>query len=302
MEYSVIIPVYNSSETLRELYQRTCETLDSTGKDYEIIFIDDASKDNSWEILRELKKENESRVTAIKLTKNFGQHNATFCGFSFAQGNFIVTLDDDLQIPPEEIEKLIHNQQERDLDLVYGIYTKKQHTSVRNMGSRLLKKSSSWIGRPGEGSSFRLISRDIIEKVMIHHQNFVFVDELLNWYTDSVDYVLVKHDRRASGKSGYNVRKLWGILTNLMIYYTTIPLKLMIYGGFIFSIIFLVMSLIFAVNKVIFDVPLGYTSVIVAILFSTSLILLSIGVIGEYLSRIYMVQNKKPPYSISKVL
>jgi len=302
LKYSVIIPVFNSSATLPEFFERICKVFENIGETFELIFVDDSSRDDSWSVLTSLKQENESIVTVIRLTKNFGQHNATFCGFSFAKGEYLITIDDDLQIPPEEIQKLLRAREENDLDLVYGIYGKKKHSPTRNFGSKLLKRGSSWFGRPGEGSSFRLISKDIIEKILIHHQNFVFVDELLHWYTDNIDYVPVHHEKRKAHRSGYNLRKLWGIFSNLLIYYTTIPLKIMIYGGIFFSVVFFVMSIIFVINKIFFDVPLGYTSMIVAILFSTSLILFSLGIIGEYLSRIYMVQNKKPPYSISKVL
>jgi undecaprenyl-phosphate 4-deoxy-4-formamido-L-arabinose transferase len=198
--------------------------------------------------------------------------------------------------------KLIASQSEGDFDLVYGVYTKKKHSQTRNLGSKLLKRSASWYGRPGEGSSFRMIKREVVEKLLVHHQNFIFIDELLLWYTDNIEFLPVKHEKREGSPSGYSFLKLWGMFANLLIYYTTIPLKIMIYGGLLSSLVFLVMAIIFIVNKLVFDVPLGWSSLIVAILFTTSLILFSLGIIGEYLSRIYMVQNKKPPYSITTVL
>lgn len=300
--YSLIIPVYNSSNTLDELLGRVRQTLDSLEAGYEVIFIDDGSSDQSWAKLKEFKESAPDTVTAVRLSKNFGQHNATFCGFNFAKGDIILTLDDDLQTPPEEIKKLIDTREKGEYDLIYGIYQKKQHPPVRNMGSKILKKSASWYGRPGEGSSFRLITREVIEKLLVHHQNFVFIDELLLWYTDNIEFVFVAHEKRKGRRSGYTFRKLWGMFSNLLVYYTAIPLKIMIYGGLISSVAFFIMSVIFVVNKIVFDVPLGFTALIVAILFSTSLILLCLGVIGEYISRIYLVQNKKPPYSISRVL
>lgn len=302
VEYSVVIPVYNSSQTLHELYDRLETAMASTGMPWEVIFVDDGSTDDSWAILQRIKSTHPDRVTAIRLTRNFGQHNATFCGFNFMNGNWLITIDDDLQNPPEEIGRLLLARDETDADLVYGIYEKKEHSYVRNLGSTYFKKTSRLLGRPGEGSAFRLISRDIVQKVLMHHQNFIFVDELLNWYTGNVYYVAVRHEKRRTSRSGYSTRKLWGLITNLMIYYTSVPLKIMTYGGFISSAVFMVLSAIFAFKKIFFNVPLGYTSLIVAILFSTSLILFCLGIIGEYLSRIYMVQNKKPPYSIKKVI
>lgn len=302
VEYSVVVPVFNSSPSLKELFNRLCAVLSGTGKSFEIIFVDDGSQDESWEVLCGIKAAHPESVRAIRLSKNFGQHNATFCGFNFMNGNWLITIDDDLQNPPEEIHRLLSARDEADADLVYGIYEKKQHSYVRNLGSKYVKKTSRILGRPGEGSAFRLISRDIVQKVLMHHQNFVFIDELLHWYTDNICFVKVLHEKRKIRRSGYSNRKLWSMVSNLVIYYTTVPLKLMTYGGFISSAVFMVLSAIFVIKKIFFNVPLGYTSLIVAILFSTSLILFCMGIIGEYLSRIYLVQNKKPPYSIKKVI
>ncbi len=301
-EYSVVVPVFNSEASLEELFGRLTSVMQGLGKDYEFIFVDDGSSDRSWEVLQKIKKENPERFTAIRLAKNFGQHSATFCGFNFAKGNFIITLDDDLQCPPEEIPKLINTMQEQDAELVYGIYEKQKHSYLRTIGSKSFKQLSYLLGRPKEGSSFRLISKNIIQKIIIHHQNFVFIDEILNWYTDFVGLTIVEHHKRKYKRSGYSNRKIWSLVANIMFYYTTAPLKLMVYGGLVSSAFFFILSVIFAFKKIFFDVPLGYTSLIVAILFSTSLILLSLGVIGEYLSRIYMVQNKKPLYSVKKVI
>ena len=300
--YSIVVPVFNSEASLRELRDRLLPVMDSTEKAYELIFVDDGSVDGSWEILKSLKGENPEIMTVIRLAKNFGQHSATFCGFQFAKGNFVITLDDDLQCPPEEIPKLIHRLEETDAELVYGIYGKSRYPFFRKLGSRFFKRFSSIIGRPEQGSSFRLISSNITKKIIDNHQNFVFIDEILHWYTDYIALARVEHHARKYKSTTYSTRKILGLLANITIYYTNIPLKLMVYGGLISSAFFFILSIYFIAKKIFLNVPLGYTSLIVAILFSTSLILLSLGVIGEYLSRIYMVQNKKPLYSIKKVL
>lgn len=302
IEFSVVVPVFNSEASLEELFGRLTTVLNNTGKGYEIIFVDDGSRDRSWEVLKTLKEEHPGILTAVRLAKNFGQHSATFCGFNFAKGNYIITIDDDLQSPPEEIPKLISTMEDTDAELVYGIYRKTKHSLLRNLGSHSYRKTAQILGKPKEGSSFRLISKNIIQKIIVHHQNFVFIDEILHWYTDYIGLAVVEHHKRKYKQSGYNNRKIWGMLANIMFYYTTAPLKLMVYGGLISSVLFFILSLFFILKKLLLDVPLGYTSLIVAILFSTSLILLSLGVIGEYLSRIYMVQNKKPLYSVKKVL
>ena len=303
IDYSVVVPVYNSEGTLFELHRRLSEVMERLHCSYQFIFVDDGSRDDSWKLLQKIKKEDE-RITAIRLNKNFGQHNATFCGFTFAKGNYMITIDDDLQIPPGEIIKLIDKQKENEAELVYGTYRKKQHGYARNLGTKYVRKSSGRVlGRSNPETSFRLIEREIIQKVLDHHQHFVYIDELLNWYTDNIAFAQVEHRKRENCKSGYNSRKFLSLISNVIIYYTNIPLRFMVYGGLIASAFFIVLTSYFVIAKIFFNVPvLGYTSLITAILFSTSLIMFCLGVIGEYLRRIYMVQNKKPAYSIKKII
>ena len=303
MDVSVIIPVYNSEQTLEELFGKIKITFEELGKSYEIIAIEDGSSDNSWEVLESLKKEYPSLLTIIRLTKNYGQHNATLCGFEYSSGELLITIDDDMQICPSEIKKLYSQYREAEADLIYGFYKKKRHSLLRNLGSKFLKKSSKKLFKaPGEGSSFRLIKKELAKKILHHLQNFVFIDELLLWYTDNIDFVEVKHERRKYHGSGYSYIKLFKIFTNIIIYYTAVPLKIMTYGGFILSIFTFMIGLRYIYRWVFFNISPGFTSLIVAILFSTSIILLCLGVIGEYLRRIYTVQNKKPPYSIKKII
>ena len=301
--FSVVVPVYNSEDTLEELFIRIKDVFNEMGKSFEVIFVEDGSMDNSWSILSKIKKEYPKLIKAIKLNRNFGQHNATMCGFGFAEGEKIITIDDDLQNPPEEITKLIDAFQEKECDVVYGIYSKKQHSISRNMLSKSIKKSSKLFHkRIGKGSSFRIISSKIIKKIMEHNLNFIFIDEVLQWYTDNISFIAVEHHKRINKKSGYSARKLFDLASNLMYYYTSIPLKIMIYTGLIISVLSFLLALKFIAQKIFFNVPLGYTSVIVIILFSTSIIVFSLGIIGGYLSRIHTVQNKKPSFNIEKVL
>jgi len=302
-EYSVIVPVYNSESTLEELFVRTKTVFETMGKPFEIVFVDDCSQDKSWEILTSLKKQYPALIIAIRLSRNFGQHNAVFCGLEHAQGSLMITMDDDIQVPPEEIPKLIVSFDEKDADLVYGYFGKKKHSLFRNFGSFFIKKSSRLLLQsPGQGSSFRLFTSELAKNILKHNQHFMYIDELLLWYTGNIAFVLVDHQKRTFSHSGYSTWKLMKLSFNIVIYYTAVPLRIMTYGGFILSILSFILAIRFIINKLIHDVPLGYTSLIVAILFSTSIIMLCLGMIGEYLTRIYQVQNKKPPYSIKKIL
>lgn len=302
-KYSIIVPVFNSEPSLGELYDGIREVFQKINSTFEVIFVDDRSKDGSWEVLKGLKKSDPDHVRAIKLSKNFGQHNATMCGFGFAQGEFLITIDDDLQIPPAEILKLIDSEKETDADLVYGIFKSKSHSKVRNAGSQSLKRSSKALhNAPGEGSSFRLIKKELVEKLLVYPHHFIYIDEILHWYTDEIVFAEVVHLPRKYKQSGYSMRKLVHLFANILMYYTVMPLKFLVWGGFTVSIISFVYGVFHIVKKFIYDVPLGYTSLIVVILFSTSIILFSLGIIGEYLRRIYQIQNRKPPWSIQKIL
>ncbi len=300
--FSVVVPVFNSEFTLRKLYERTVKIFDSLNKQVQFVFVDDGSLDNSWEVLKSIKASGGKKVTIIRFNKNYGQHNAIFCGLQHTTGDFILTIDDDLQHPPEEIPKLIDKINREHCDLVYGVYKKKQHSLLRNAASKLARKTGGKLfDRPELISSFRLINKEVVQKIFPHTLNTIFVDELLWWYTDSICYEWVEHHKRKENKSGYTYGKLWRFLTELIIYYTNFPLKLMVYGGLFSSILFLSITFYYIGAKIFFDVPLGYTSIIVGIMLSTSLILFSLGVIGEYISRLYQSQNKKPPYIIKEI-
>lgn len=302
-DYSIVVPVFNSSESLALLFERIDKTMLSLNKSYRLIFVDDGSSDKSWEVISNLCGSFPEKVTGLRLARNFGQHNATLCGIAQAEGEFVITLYDDLQNPPEEIGKLLAAMHQAKADLVYGIPEDKQHSAMRNAGSSVIKKSSKGLfNNKGEGSSFRLMTSKLAKNLLNHQINFIYLDEIFNWYTSYIAFVSVEHHKRPFQQSGYSSRSLLSLLTNLVIYYTAIPLKLMVYGGLVSSVISFVIGVVFIYRKIVSDVPLGFTALIVAVLFSTSVILLSLGVIGEYLSRIYRVQNRKPPYSIRETL
>jgi glycosyltransferase involved in cell wall biosynthesis len=303
-DFSVVVPVFNSQPSLEELSAGLLVVFSEMEKNFELIFVDDCSTDQSWQILQKIQSQNRGIVRIIRLSRNFGQHNATLCGMRYAKGQAIITIDDDLQTPPEEIRQLIRVYEETGCDVVYGVAAnKKSHSLLRNAGSRLIKESSrSLRNTPGEGSSFRLIRSGITKQMAEHTSFFVFIDEMLLWYTDNIRFVPVTHLPRKYDQSNYSVYKLWKLVANLVIFYTDAPLKVMVYGGFFTSFISFVMGVIYIIKKLFFDVPLGYTSLIVAILFSTSIILFSLGIIGEYLNRIYKVQNRKPPYAIKNII
>lgn len=304
-KYSIIIPVFNSQDSLSELFTGIKNTFIEINETFEIIFVDDNSKDNSWNILQTIKTENPNNsITLIKLIENFGQHKATLCGIDFSKGEYIITIDDDLQTPPEEIKKLIGKQKGNpEIDLIYGFYTHKAHSKLRNIGSKIINTKKLFREAKKNGSSFRIFKSKLAEKLeLAQYRNFVYIDELLLWSTGKVDFVDVVHQKRIYNKSGYSFPRLFSIGSHLMLFGSSTPIKLMIYIGFLFSLLSFFAGIIFIYRKLIHNVPMGYTSLIVAIFFSTSILLFSLGIIASYIHDIYIQINKKPTYLTKTII
>jgi undecaprenyl-phosphate 4-deoxy-4-formamido-L-arabinose transferase len=299
---SIVVPVYNSQDTLLELYERVAKVMRERTTPFEFVFVDDFSQDDSWEVLKKIKHAAPEPIKLIRLAKNFGQHNATLCGFRHVSSEYVVTMDDDLQHCPEDLPLLFDKIESTGADVVYGISKVKQ-SAYRRLGSRIWKFGTNNFDEAlGQGSSFRLISREIVDQLATRqHQHFVFVDEMLYWYTEYVEQVEVQFIPRPKGKSGYTPFKLFVLAINLAVFYSSVPLKLMSIGGILLSLVTFLMGVWFVFKKVAYGVPVpGFTSLIVTVLFSTSLILICLGVVGQYLGRIFTTLNNKPTYSIKE--
>ncbi|HTL82859.1 MAG TPA: glycosyltransferase [Bacteroidia bacterium] len=301
-EFSIVIPVFNSAPILEELCSEIDKSLSGTG--YEMILVDDDSSDGSWDVITKLKEKYGNRFTGVRLGKNSGQHNALVCGFTFAKGNAVITMDDDMQHPPKEIPKLIEKFRSSDADVVYGIYQVKQHGALRKAGTDFAQISSKiTVGNVGIGSSFRLIRKSIIDKIILQrYQAQMFIDEVLQWYTSKFDSVEVEHHERKKGKSGYTVFRLARIYLDTVVNYTAVPLKMMTWIGLFSSVVTFFLGLVFIYRKLVHDVRPGFTAEIVAILFSTSLLMFCMGIIGRYLHKIYHLMSRRPPYTIHSIV
>ncbi len=304
MELSVVIPVYRSSNTLRPLVRRLLATLEATGLEHEVVFVDDGSSDDSWRVLRDLQAEQPDRIVAVQLMRNFGQHNALMCGFRHAQGAFIVTMDDDLQNPPEEIPKLLAAIRAGESDVVYGTYGAKKHSGWRNAGSNLVNAFYRLTFRTDVTiTSFRIIRRELLECIFTYDLNFTFIDGLLAWNTQRIGEVPVEHHPRAASRSGYNLFKLMSLSLNLFTNFSLLPLQLISFcgfacaaGGLLVAAIYLVL---FLTHGILWP---GYASTIIAILVLGGIQLLALGVMGEYLGRLHINVNRKPQYVVRQVL
>lgn len=301
-DYSVVIPVYGGKDALTELVSRIFKVLEEAGHSVQVVLVDDAGPHGSWQVIRPLADRFAGKVKAIRLARNSGQQSATLCGIHHATGNWVITMDDDLQHLPEEIPALIARQNDTDADMVYGIFPKKHHSFLRNLGSRLFNWGFGMMASTsGKGSSFRLIRGSVCKGLLQNYHRHMLLDEVLSWHASTVAQVNVRHGERTEGKSGYSSFKLFVMTVNYVVNYTVLPLRLMTYAGLLSSLVTMCIGIYFIYEKLYADVALGFTSIIVAIFFSTSLILFCLGIIGEYISRMYVKDWNRPQYLISEI-
>ena len=225
------------------------------------------------------------------------------CGFSKASGKYIVTLDDDLQNPPEEIGKL-YNKVKEGFEAVYGIFDIKRHSTFKNIGSEFVqyiyKKTFSLNNRI---TSFRILSLSIVQKILSYDRSFTFLDGLIAWFTTNIGNVTVVHSKRLIGNSGYSLGTLVTLALNMMTNFSIVPLQFASMFGLLFAIIGFLFGCYFILKKIFFDIPVsGFTSMIVSITIFSGVQLLTVGLLGEYIGRIHINVSKRPQYAIKEIV
>lgn len=300
---SVVVPVYRSAGTLEELHRRVVAVFEQGNVPFEIIFVEDCGGDNSWSIIDRL-AHLDPRARGILLSRNYGQHNALLCGIRAARHDIVVTLDDDLQNPPEEIPKLLQKLNEG-FDVVYGAPQSEQHGFLRDQASRLTKlalQSAMGAETARHVSAFRAFRTRLRDSFARYRSPFVSIDVLLTWGSTNFAHLRVRHDRRTIGTSTYTVRKLATHALNMMTGFTTIPLQLASLLGFVFSV-FGLCILGYVVIRYLIDggaVPgFAFLASIVAIFSGVQLF--ALGIIGEYLARMHLRTMDRPPYQVREV-
>lgn len=297
IQYTVVVPVYRSVETLEPLYQGISSVMTELNSSFEVIFVEDSGEDASWFELLRLKELHGDLISCIRLSRNFGQNSATLCGIDEARGEKVITIDDDLETNPSEIKKLIDYQTETQADVVYGKFAEQNTSWIRRNGSKFVK----YIFRRNQngasiGSSFRLMDRHIVEKIRYHSQDHLFINQIVGWYTLNAKSVEVNHNPRTTGKSGYSLWKLIILSLRLLIYYTSLPLKLMVLLCSLTSVAIVGMTIYY----IYFQLETGTTIDVfmISVLAAMTIIAASIAVFGVYINRIYSARVKKPNYAI----
>lgn len=300
---SFVIPCYRSEHTVKSVVDEIINTVSTRdGYDYEIILVSDASPDNVYSVICDMASKNE-RIKGMNLSRNFGQHAATLAGMKRSKGDLIITVDDDGQIPVNELFKLVDKIDEG-YDVIFAKYDSKKHSSFRNFGSHVNNiMMEKLINKPKglAANSFIALKRFVVDEIVMYNNPFTYIAGLVFRTTHNVTDVEVHHRKREEGHSGYTFRKLFNLWLNGFTAFSIKPLRAATYIGsvvafigFIYGIYIFIMKLVNPAMKI------GYASLMVAILFLGGTILLVLGLIGEYIGRIYICINQSPQYVVKE--
>lgn len=300
---SIVIPVYNGAQSIGRLVDELIRVL-SPLYELEIVLVNDNSPDNSETVCVSLFEQHPDTVRFFSLAKNVGEHNAVMAGLNQARGDYMVIMDDDFQNPTSAVVKLLDHAVRENCDVTYTYYKKKKHSFFRNLGSRFNDKVANFmLSKPKDLylSSFKALNRFIVDEIVKYDLPYPYIDGLILRTTDRIAAVEVEHRDRETGKSGYTFRKLARLWMNMFTNFSILPLRVSVLLGAIVSMVGLILAIITVVEKFSNpDLPVGYASVMTAVLIFAGIQLVSIGVIGEYVGRIFLSQNKKPQYTIRK--
>jgi len=298
---SVVIPVYNSGEILPTLSARLVAVLDEHVRDYEVILVNDGSPDGSWAAVQEI-AQSHARVRGLNLMRNYGQHNAVLAGIRDAKGDLIVTMDDDLQHPPDQVPGLIEALS-TDLDVVYGTPQRQQHGLLRDAASfitKLVLTAGMGADTAQNVSALRVFRTDLRRAFADYRGPNPNIDVMLTWATGRFSAIEVRHESRTSGESGYTVGKLVTHALNMLTGFSTLPLRLASYLGFA-SAALGVLVLVYVVGRLFIEksVPgFPFLASIIAIFGGAQLF--ATGIIGEYLGRVHVMSLKEPTYVVAE--
>jgi glycosyltransferase involved in cell wall biosynthesis len=303
IDLSILVPVYRSALVLPELHRRLLRALEPLGKSFEIILIEDCGGDDSWNVIQTLSRL-DARVRGFRMSKNFGQHNALLCGIRQATGIYCITLDDDLQNPPEEIPRMLECIEHCGQDVVYGTPIKQQHGLLRDLASKVTKlalQNAMGADNASSISAFRIFRTRLREAFTQCDGPMVSVDVLLTWGTSRFTHIAVQQDERAEGVSGYTTKKLLTHALNMMTGFSTVPLQIASILGFIFSALGMITMAYVVINYAITGrtVP-GFTFLASIISLFSGVQLFTLGIFGEYLARVHFKSMAKPSYLVSE--
>lgn len=305
MKISYVIPCYCSEKTIKSVVQEIQNKMNEMSDYfYEIILVNDCSPDNTFAVIGDLCAHNQN-IIGVGLAKNFGQHAALMAGYHFVTGDIVVCMDDDGQTPANEVDKLLDKIQDG-YDVVYAEYEHKKHSRFRNFGSKLNQKmAESMLGKPKELyiSSYFAAKRFVIEEMIKYQNSYPYVIGLVLRTTRNICNVKVTHRKREIGQSGYSFTKLLALWINGFTSFSVKPLRAATFSGVAVAVVGLLYALWTIINRIVNPmVPVGWSSTIAVVLVLGGVILVDLGMIGEYIGRIYISLNNSPQYVVKKLI
>jgi len=302
--YSVVIPVYNSEPIVENTVAQTIEVFRQHNLKYEILLVNDGSKDRSWEKISELARKTEG-VVAINFLKNYGQHTAVYCGIVHAKGDYLITMDDDLQNPPQEVIKLI-NKIKEGYDLVFGKFPVKRHGFSRKLGSKVIGYLNEKIfSKPKDITltNFRIFTKATAERLKEYRTFYPYIPGLLLMFSSRVANTETEHHARMVGKSNYTIFTILKLVSRLLFNYSSYPLKVLSAVGIGVSLVSFLGGLVYILKSFFLGVNVqGWTTLVVLISFLSGFILIILGVMGEYLVRILNQLSASASYQVVDVV
>lgn len=299
---SVVVPVYNSAGMLPMLVERLEPVLRAHSAQFEVILVNDGSPDQSWSVIERL-AQTHAWVRGLDMLRNYGQHNALLCGIRSARYECIVTMDDDLQHPPEELPKLLA-ELAKGLDVVYGAPEREQHGLLRDMASQITKyalQNAMGAQTARAVSAFRVFRTELRSAFADYRNPYVSIDVLLTWATRRFGVVRVRHDARAQGVSNYTYRKLIVHALNMVTGFSTFPLQLASWIGFLFTLFGMGVLAFVLVRYFVEGSPvLGFTFLACTIAIFSGAQLFALGILGEYLARMHFRMMDRPCYAVRR--
>ncbi len=297
---SVVIPVYNGALSVGELVSQLHALLPTLAERYEIVLVEDDGRDNSWDVIEALAAATPETVRGIRMARNFGQHNAILCGLRAATGEIIVTMDDDLQHPPDQIPLLLA-EMDKGFDVVYGRPQNDNHSIFRNLASQVTKlvlQSTMGAETARNISAFRALRRHVVRAFDHYSGPTVVIDVLLTWGTRRFTAIPVRHEPRKLGVSNYTFWKLAGYAISMMTGFSTMPLRFASVTGFVMTLVGIIVLIYVFVRYVFEGSPPGFPFLASIIALFGGAQLFAIGIIGEYLARMHFRSMGKPSYVV----
>jgi undecaprenyl-phosphate 4-deoxy-4-formamido-L-arabinose transferase len=304
MVFTVVIPVFNGAATIGPLVNRLIDVLGSG--QLRIVLVNDGSPDDSDGVCRTLQARIPDTIVYVKLAKNFGEHNAVMAGLRYMRGDYAVVMDDDFQNPPEEVARLIEYASAHDYDVVYTYSPRRQHHWLRILGSRFNDRvANHLLDKPRSLylSSFKCLNRFTVREIAKYKGPYPYIDGLILRSTRNIGTIEVRHAPRRDGRSNYTLRKLVRLWLNMFVNFSVMPLRVCTVMGLVFSAIGLLMGLVVIIERLWLrsDLPVGWASVIVTAVLFSGLQLVMLGLLGEYIGRLFLSNNQTPQFVVREV-